>query len=105
MRRSNVSDPLGTLYSQHPPANRSRCWATFQQNSQSPTVEWVITSTQTIRRWTIAPQSVHVPASGMSFLRSWVSMKHHPCIRTSSLIADARHELLSAFETHQISPQ
>jgi hypothetical protein len=59
-----------------------------QQRSQSSTVEWVIPSTQAIRRWTIVPQSEQAPASRTSVLRSWVSMGHHFRVRTSAPIAD-----------------
>ena len=68
-------------------------------------VEWVIPSTQVIRRWTTAPQSEQVPASRISVLRSWISMGHHLCIRTSAPIANGRHKFLPALETHQIPPQ
>src|SRR5574339_770983 len=87
-----ASHTTGFSYPQHPPENTCRCRYAFQQNEHRWTLEWVKSSTDSIRRSTTIPQSEQGPGVVDGELCSWTVMTRQLCIRTYMLIADCRHE-------------
>lgn len=78
---------------QHPPAKACRCLWAFQQAGQSLIVEWVKSSTDSMRCSTIVPQSEQGSAAVSDrTLCAWVLMSRDLCIGANMLVAYGGHK-------------